>query len=133
MDHTNEDKEEDIANSNPIIKTTNRHPNKTCEYCGRKNIYWEKQGFPSILECFDCIMVHDGLFDQIRGRKPKKNNDDNNSQQLLFPLTIFDITNNVVVGEYGNKGKIQNAIDRYQLKQKGKVKISVIHYPDYYD
>jgi hypothetical protein len=127
-------------NDNDIAKIR-RPVNKTCEYCSRKNIYPEKQGgnwvFPRILECFDCVMVHDGIFDQIRTRRRKSKNEKkkNQQQQVLFPLTIFDTTKNIMVGEYSTREKVQYAIDRYQqsAQNKWKVDMLVIHYPDYLD
>jgi hypothetical protein len=61
---------------------------------------------------------------------------------LSFPLTIFDITKNVMVGEYSTREKVQFAIDRYQQSSSSatqtknktsKVDMLVIHYPDYRD
>jgi hypothetical protein len=86
---------------------TGRPPNKACRYCSRKKVYPEKCDggseskwwrYPSSQECFDCVMVHDGIFDQIRRRKKSKNK--TKDQQLLFPLTIFDTAKNIMVGEY---------------------------------
>jgi hypothetical protein len=130
---------------------TGRPPNKACRYCCRKKVYPEKFNggsdskcwrYPSSQECFDCVMVHDGIFDQIRRRRHKSKNEKEKEQQLFFPLTIFDTTKNIMVGEYNTKEKVQNAIDRYQQSsatQKNKNKASkvdmlvVIHYPDYLD
>jgi hypothetical protein len=123
---------------------TGRPSAKHCRYCCRKKVYPEKCDgdskcwrYPSSQECFDCVMVHDGIFDQIRRRRHKskmKKNKKDQQQQLLFPLTIFDITKNIMVGEYSTKEKVQNAIDRYQSAQnKWKVNMLVVHYPDYLD
>jgi hypothetical protein len=68
------------------------------------------RGYPSSQECFDCVMVHDGIFDQIRRRSKSMKY----QHPLSFPLTIFDTTKNIMVGEYSTKEKVQYAIDRYQ-------------------
>jgi hypothetical protein len=125
---------------------TGRPPNKACRYCCRKKVYPEKCDgggkwrYPSSQECFDCVMVFDGIFDQIRRHKSMKY-----QHPLSFPLTIFDITKNVMVGEYSTKEKVQYAIDRYQQQSSSssatqenknktrKVDMLVIHYPDYRD
>jgi hypothetical protein len=58
----------------------------------------------------------------------------NRQHQLLFPLTIFDTTKNIMIDEYNTKENTQYAIDRYQSKQnKYKVNILVTNYPAYYD
>ena len=149
---------EDILNSSSsqrfhsIIKGNNdtgRPPNKACRYCCRKKVYPEKCDvgkswrYPSSQECFDCVMVHDGIFDQINRRRHKSKNKKEKDQQLFFPLTIFDITKNILVGEYSTKEKVQYAIDRYQQqsssamqtrnKTRKVVDMLVIHYPDYHD
>jgi hypothetical protein len=130
---------EDTFNSSQVHRiekgNTGRLPNKACRYCCRKKVYPEKWygkwRYPNSQECFDCIMVFDGRFDQIRRNKPTKKN---HQHPLSFPLTIFDITKNVIVGEYNDKEKTQYAIDRYQSKQKKmKVDVLVTHYPNYYD
>jgi hypothetical protein len=152
---------EDILNSSSsqrfysIIKgnnNTGRPPNKACRYCCRKTVYPEKCNgsdskswrYPSSQKCFDCVMVHDGIFDQIRRRKKSKNKKEKD-QQLLFPLAIFDITKNIMIGEYSTREKVQFAIDRYQqqsssssaTQENGKNRkvnmLVVIHYPDYLD
>jgi len=77
----------------------------------------------------------------------KNKDEQQQQQQLLFPLTIFDTTKNIMVGEYNTKEKVQYAIDRYQqsssssslsaTQTRNKTRkvdmLVVIHYPDYYD
>jgi hypothetical protein len=109
-----------------------RPPNLTCRYCTRKKVYPQREGrvwrYPAERLCFDCTMRQHPMFDEIRKRRPRKAK----SLSRAFPLTIMDITNNVLVGEYDTKDKIQKAIDRYR-QRKSRASIIVINYPDYYD
>ena len=66
-----------------------RPSNKTCEYCGKKNVYPNKDEnvwvYRRILECFNCVMVQEYMFNEITKHKPRKSS----NNQLLFPLTVF--------------------------------------------
>jgi hypothetical protein len=112
-----------------------RPPNKTCLICGRKSIYPEKAFgdwfYPREQICFDCLMISRSRFDMIRARKlPGKMND---RAKLLFPLTVYDTSNNTKVGEYHTKQDVLDAVDNYKQERKSRSKILVIHYPTYYN
>jgi hypothetical protein len=80
---------------------------------------------------FDCIMISCNRFDKIRARKvPGKMKD---RADLLFPLTVYDTSNNTKVGEYHNKQDVLAAVDKYKKERKSRAKILVIHYPTYYN
>jgi hypothetical protein len=53
--------------------------------------------------------------------------------ELLFPLTVYDTSNNTKVGEFHNKEDVLDAINRYKQERKSRAKILVIHYPTYYN
>ena len=89
-----------------------RPPNKTCLICGRKSIYPDKDFgdwfYPREQTCFDCLMIGCNRFDKIRARKlPGKMND---TAELLFPLTVYDTSNNTKIGEYHNKQDVLAAV-----------------------
>jgi hypothetical protein len=112
-----------------------RPPNKTCLICSRKSIYPEKDFgdwfYPREQTCFDCIMIRRGRFDKIRVRKlPEKIKD---RAYLLFPLTVYDASNNTKIGEYQTKQEVLVAVDKYKQERKSRAKILVIHYPTYYN
>jgi hypothetical protein len=62
-----------------------------------------------------------------RKYKPK------NAKEVLFPLNVVNITNNIWIGEFYYKHKIQEVIDRYQQQGEWRVDISVIYFPKHYD
>jgi hypothetical protein len=112
-----------------------RPPNKICLQCNRKTIYPEKMFddwfYPRQEICFDCIMIRCNRFDKIRARKvPGKMKD---GAELLFPLTVYDTSNNTKIGEFHNKQDVLDAVDRYKQERKSRAKILVIHYPTYYN
>jgi hypothetical protein len=76
-------------------------------------------------------MISCNRFDKIRARKlPGKMND---KAELLFPLTVYDTSNNTKVGEYHTKQDVLAAVDKYKQERKSRAKILVIHYPTYYN
>ena len=112
-----------------------RPPNKTCLICSRKSIYPEKDFsdwfYPREETCFDCIMVRCNRCDKIRARKlPEKMKD---RADLLFPLTVYDTSNNTKIGEFYNKQDVLAAVEKYKQERKSRAKILVIHYPTYYN
>jgi hypothetical protein len=112
-----------------------RPPNRNCLQCNRKTVYPEKMFgewfYPREQTCFDCLMIRRSRFDKIRSRKlPGKMND---RVELLFPLTVYDTSNNTKVGEYHSKQDILAAVNNYNQGKKSRVKILVIHYPTYYN
>ena len=112
-----------------------RPPAKTCLQCNRKTVYPEKMFgewfYPREQTCFDCLMIGCNRFDKIRAHKlPGKMND---IAELLFPLTVFDTSNNTKVGEYHTKQDVLAAVDKYKQERKSRAKILVIHYPTYYN
>jgi hypothetical protein len=115
--------------------TLGRLPNKNCFQCNRKTVYPEKMFghwfYPREQTCFDCLMISRSRFDKIRSRKlPGKMKD---RADLLFPLTVYDTSNNTKVGEYHNKEDVLTAIDKYKQERKSRAKILVIQYPTYYN
>jgi hypothetical protein len=118
------------------IKIMEQRPtNKICLQCNRKTIYPEKMFgdwfYPRKEICFDCIMISCNRFDRIRARKvPGKMKD---GAELLFPLTVYDTSNNTKVGEFYNKQDVLDAVDKYKQERKSRAKILVIHYPTYYN
>ena len=52
---------------------------------------------------------------------------------ILYPLTVYDTSNNTKIGEYHNKQDVLDAIDKYKQERKSRSKILVIHYPTYYN
>jgi capsule polysaccharide modification protein KpsS len=118
-----------------IFGNQGRPPNMTCLSCGRKSIYPEKVFsdwfYPREQTCFDCLMINRSRFDKIRARKlPGKMND---TAELLFPLTVYDTSNNTKVGEYHSKQDVLDAVDNYKQEKKSRAKILIIHYPTYYN
>jgi hypothetical protein len=113
-----------------------RPPNRTCLRCDRKSIYPEKVFgdwfYPRQQICFDCIMMFDcNRHDKIRARKlPEKMKD---RADLLFPLTVYDTSNNTKVGEYHMKEEVLAAVDKYKQERKSRARILVIHYPTFYN
>jgi len=76
-------------------------------------------------------MISRSRFDKIRARKlPGKMS---NKAELLFPLTVFDTSNNTKVGEYQTKQDVLTAVDKYKQERNSRAKILVIHYPTYYN
>jgi hypothetical protein len=76
-------------------------------------------------------MIRRGRFDKIRVRKlPEKIKD---RAYLLFPLTVYDASNNTKIGEYQTKQEVLVAVDKYKQERKSRAKILVIHYPTYYN
>jgi hypothetical protein len=72
--------------------------------------------YPRQQICFDCIMIECGRYDKIRARKlPEKMKD---RADLLFPLTVYDISNNTRIGEYHNKEDLLAAVDKYKNERK---------------
>ena len=112
-----------------------RPPNKTCLQCNRKTVYPEKMFdewfYPREQTCFDCIMIRRSRFDKIRVRKlPEKIKD---RADLLFPLTVYDTSNNTEVGEFHTKQDILDAVDKYKQERKSRAKILVIYLPTFYN
>ena len=76
-------------------------------------------------------MIRCNRYDKIRSRKlPGKMND---TAELLFPLTVFDTSNNTKVGEYHTKQDVLAAVEKYKQERKSRAKILVIHYPTFYN
>jgi hypothetical protein len=87
--------------------------------------------YPRVQVCFDCLMIQNNRYDKIRSRKvPGKMKD---RAELLFPLTVYDVSNNTKVGEFCNKQDVLDAVDKYKQERKSRAKILVIHYPTYYN
>ncbi|CAN5121596.1 hypothetical protein BH18THE2_BH18THE2_14410 [soil metagenome] len=110
-------------------------PNKNCLQCNRNTVYPERMfgdwAYPREQTCFDCIMIRCNQFDKIRARKlPGKMKD---RADLLFPLTVYDTSNNTKIGEYHTKQDVLTAVDKYKQERKSRAKILVIHYPTYYN
>jgi hypothetical protein len=108
---------------------------KTCLQCNRKTVYPEKMFgdwfYPREQTCFDCLMIRRSRFDKIRVRKlPEKIKD---RADLLFPLTVYDTSNNTKVGEYQSKQDVLDAVEKYEQERKSRAKILVIHYPTFYN
>jgi hypothetical protein len=117
------------------IEMIERPPNKTCLQCNRKTVYPEKMFdewfYPREQTCFDCIMIRCNRYDKIRSRKlPGKMND---RAELLFPLTVYDTSNNTKVGEFHSKQGVLDAVDKYKQERKSRAKILVIHLPSFYN
>jgi hypothetical protein len=53
--------------------------------------------------------------------------------ELLFPLTVYDFSNNTKIGDYHNKQDVLTAVHNYKQERKSRAKILVIHYPTYYN
>jgi hypothetical protein len=118
-----------------IFSMIERPPNKTCLQCNRKTIYPERMFndwfYPRQQICFDCIMISCSRFDKIRARKlPEKMKD---RADLLFPLSVYDTSNNTKVGEYHTKQEVLAAVETYKQERKSRAKILVIHYPTYFN
>jgi hypothetical protein len=118
-----------------FINTNGRLPPKKCFRCNRKTVFPEKAFgdwfYPRVQICFDCIMIDCGRYDKIRARKlPEKMRD---KADLLFPLTVYDTSNNTKVGEYQTKQDVLAAVDKYKQERKSRAKILVIHYPTFYN
>jgi hypothetical protein len=118
-----------------IFSMIERPPNKTCLQCNRKTIYPERMFndwfYPRQQICFDCIMISCNRFDKIRARKlPEKMKD---RADLLFPLSVYDTSNNTKVGEYHTKQEVLAAVETYKQERKSRAKILVIHYPTYFN
>lgn len=61
-------------------------------------------------------MISCNRFDQIRARKlPEKMKD---RADLLFPLPVYDASNNTKVGEYHTKQEVLVAVDKYKQERK---------------
>jgi hypothetical protein len=76
-------------------------------------------------------MLRRNRFEKIRARKlPGKMND---TAELLFPLTVYDTSNNTKVGEYHTKQDVLSAVEKYKQERKSRAKILVIHYPTFYN
>jgi hypothetical protein len=113
-----------------------RLPKLACPRCGRKRVYPEEMDgstssssywrYRRVKQCGNCMMVARGLYNEIRKYKPK-------NKELLFPLNVLNITNNIWIGEFYDKQKIQEVIDRYQQQGEWRIDISVIYFPKYYD
>jgi hypothetical protein len=57
----------------------------------------------------------------------------NDKADLLFPLTVYDTSNNTKIGEYNTKQDVLDAVDNYKQERKSRSKILVIQYPTYYN
>jgi hypothetical protein len=87
--------------------------------------------YPRELICFDCIMIGCCRYDKIRARKlPEKIRD---KVGILFPLSVFDTSNNTKIGEFHNKADVLDAVNRYKRERKSRAKILVIHYLSFYN
>jgi hypothetical protein len=76
-------------------------------------------------------MISCNRYDKIRARKlPEKMKD---RAELLFPLTVYDASNNTKIGEFHNKEDVLAAVVKYKQERKSRAKILVIHYPTYYN
>jgi hypothetical protein len=117
------------------IQMMMRPANKTCLRCNRKSIHPEKMlgdwFYPREQVCFDCIMIDCNRYDKIRARRlPEKMKD---RAGLLFPLTVYDTSNNTKVGEYHTKQEVLVAVDKYRQERRSRARILVIHYPSFYN
>jgi hypothetical protein len=112
-----------------------RPPAKICLDCNRKCVYPERMFddwfYPKEQICFDCLMINCNRYDQIRPRKPPGKMADR--AELLFPLTVYDTSNNTKIGEYHNKEDVLAAVDKYKQERKSRARILVIHYPTFYN
>jgi hypothetical protein len=80
---------------------------------------------------FDCIMIRCNRYDKIRARKlPGKISD---KAELLFPITVYDTSNNTKIGEFYNKQDVLAAVEKYKQERKSRAKILVIHLPTFYN
>ena len=114
---------------------TGRPPTKNCFQCNRKTVYPEKMFgdwfYPQVQVCFDCLMIQNNRYDKIRPRKaPGKMKD---RAELLFPLTVYDTSNNTKIGEFHSKEAVLDAVNKYKQERKSRAKILVIHYPTFYN
>jgi hypothetical protein len=57
----------------------------------------------------------------------------NDTAELLFPLTVYDTSNNTKIGEYNTKEEVLAAVDKYKQERISRAKILVIHYPTFYN
>ena len=57
----------------------------------------------------------------------------NDRADLLFPLTVYDTSNNTKIGEYHTKQDVLAAVEKYKQERKSRAKILVIHYPTFYN
>jgi hypothetical protein len=71
-----------------------------------------------------CIMMFDcNRYDKIRARKlPEKMKD---RADLLFPITVYDTSNNTKVGEYHTKQEVLAAVNKYKQERKSRARILV--------
>jgi hypothetical protein len=76
-------------------------------------------------------MIRRSRFDKIKAHKPPGKMKDR--AELLFPLMVYDTSNNTNIGEYHNKQDVLVAVDKYKQEKKSRAKILVIHYPTYYN
>jgi hypothetical protein len=118
-----------------FTNTNGRSPPKICLTCNRKSVYPERAFddwfYPRVQICFDCIMIDCGRYDKIRARKlPEKMKD---KAELLFPMTVYDTSNNTKLGEYHTKQDVLAAVDKYKQERKSRAKILVINLPTYYN
>jgi hypothetical protein len=102
-----------------------RSPNKICLRCRRKTIYPEKMFgdwfYPREQIRFDCIMMFDcNRYNKIRARKlPEKMKD---KADLLFPLSVYDTSNNTKIGEYHTKQEVLAAVDKDKQERKSRAR-----------
>ena len=76
-------------------------------------------------------MIGCNRFDKIRVRNlPGKMND---RAELLFPLTVYDTSNNTKIGEFHTKQDVLTGVDKYKQERKSRAKILVIHLPTFYN
>lgn len=76
-------------------------------------------------------MISCNRFDKIRARRlPERMKD---RAELLFPVTVYDTSNNTHVGEFQNKQDVLDAVDKYKQERKSSAKILIIHHPTYYN
>jgi hypothetical protein len=118
-----------------FTNTNGRPPPKICLQCNRKAVYLEKMFgdwfYPRVQVCFDCLMIQNTRYDKIRPRKvPGKMKD---RAELLFPLSVYDTSNNTKIGEFHNKQDVLDAVNKYKQERKSRSKILVMHYPTYYN
>jgi hypothetical protein len=52
---------------------------------------------------------------------------------LLFPLTVYDTSNNTKIGAYHTKQDVLTAVDNHTHERKSRAKILVIHLPTFYN
>jgi hypothetical protein len=88
--------------------------------------------YPRKQTCFDCIIMFDcNRYDKIRARKlPEKMKD---RADLLFPLSVYDTSNNAKIGEYYTKQEVLAAVDKYKQERKSRARILVIYYLSFYN